>query len=119
MTAKAVNPEHSLRVGDILRSSWGYDQTNVNFYEVTAVTAKSVKLRPIESNVRETGVMCGRSTPCPGEYKSWDSFIDPAGTTKRVLRSTYNGETEEYIRLASFAFARKWDGEPAYTSWYA
>jgi hypothetical protein len=39
-----VNP---YKVGDILYSSWGYDQTNVDFYQVTKVGDKSVWVRPI------------------------------------------------------------------------
>lgn len=34
------------QVGDFFASSGGYDQTNVHFYRVTRVTAKSVWLQP-------------------------------------------------------------------------
>jgi hypothetical protein len=39
-----VNP---YKVGDLLYSSWGYDQTNVDFYQVTKVGDKSVWVKPI------------------------------------------------------------------------
>ena len=31
---------HTLKVGDILYSSWGYDQTNIDFYEVVEVPSR-------------------------------------------------------------------------------
>lgn len=38
-------------VGDILYDSWGYEQTNIDFFQVTNVTDKSVYLRPIASEI--------------------------------------------------------------------
>lgn len=38
------NWKNPYKVGDILYSSWGYDQTNVDFYQVTRTTAKGVYL---------------------------------------------------------------------------
>lgn len=39
-----VNPA---QVGDILYSDWGYDQTNINFYQVTKVIGKMVEVKEI------------------------------------------------------------------------
>jgi len=41
--------QHGLVEGDILYSSWGYDQTNVDFYQVTEVRGKHVIVREIAS----------------------------------------------------------------------
>ena len=35
----------SLRVGDILYSSWGWEQTNIDFYQVIAIRGSAVDLR--------------------------------------------------------------------------
>jgi len=43
-----VNP---YKIGDILYSSWGYEQTNVDFFQVTKVGDKSVWVRPIASEM--------------------------------------------------------------------
>ena len=48
-----------LNVGDILDSHWGYEQTNVDYYEVVGLTPKGVKIRQIESQRNYTGSMCG------------------------------------------------------------
>lgn len=61
--------ERKLAVGDVLRASWGYDQTNVDYYEVIELVGKaSVKVREIAQDKKEEGFMCGRTVPKPGEY---------------------------------------------------
>lgn len=66
--ASAARP-HPLTVGTVLVHSWGYDQTNVDFYEVTAVIgAATVEIRGIKGEKHHTGDMNGRCVPCPGEY---------------------------------------------------
>ena len=61
--------ERGLAVGDLLKSSWGYEQTNIDFYEVTKLIGKrSVELRAIASESVETGFMCGQCVPIPGRF---------------------------------------------------
>ena len=58
-----------LEVGDILVSSWGYDQTNIDYYEVTRlVGTKQVEIRMIGAESEETGFMSGRCVPTPGNF---------------------------------------------------
>ena len=49
-----------LAVGEILSSSWGYEQTNWDFYQIVKVSNKSIWLREIESE----------SKPC--NYRSYE-----------------------------------------------
>lgn len=56
------------KVGDLFRRSWGYDQTNIDWYEVVAVSGKMLTVRAIEQARVDTGDMCGRTTPQPGKY---------------------------------------------------
>jgi hypothetical protein len=62
---------HSLKVGNILRASWGYDQTNIDYYEVTAlIGAKMVEIREIEQARAECdGWLAGKCVPLPGHFK--------------------------------------------------
>jgi len=53
----------TLKVGDIVNTSWGYDQTNVDFFVVTRVSKSSAWVRPIASEVETTGNMSGRTWP--------------------------------------------------------
>jgi hypothetical protein len=43
--------ENPYRVGSIWRTSWGYDQTNVEYYQVVRETRASVWLREIAAEV--------------------------------------------------------------------
>jgi hypothetical protein len=63
--AEFVNP---YKVGDILNSSWGYDQTNVEFFQVLEVGKRSLKIREICQDYKETGYMSGQSKPVPGKF---------------------------------------------------
>lgn len=58
-----------LELGDVLVSSWGYDQTNTDYYEVTKLIGeKQVEIRMIGAQVEETGWLCGQSVPAPGKF---------------------------------------------------
>lgn len=56
---------HPYQPGDIFYTSWGYDQTNVEFYEVVAVTPASVKVQQVASKLDESG---RGVVPVPGEF---------------------------------------------------
>lgn len=51
------------KVGDLLYTSWGYDQTNVEFYAVTRVSGKRVWVREIAQDSESTGFMQARCWP--------------------------------------------------------
>lgn len=50
-----ISMEKAVEVGDIFAASWGYDQTNINFYQVVKVSAsgKSVHVSEIRSLMAE------------------------------------------------------------------
>lgn len=58
----------TLKVGDVLVASWGYEQTNVDFYEVVAVRGSVVEIREIDQERQATGDMTGTCMPKRGEY---------------------------------------------------
>lgn len=55
--AKSRAP-HSLKIGDILYASWGYDQTNVDYYKVTRTTKHTVDLITIGKKRSASGDRC-------------------------------------------------------------
>ena len=59
---------HDFKVGDVLRSSWGYDQTNIDWYEVTEVNGAHIIIREIAAMSEENGWMTGKCAPVPGDY---------------------------------------------------
>lgn len=49
-----------LKVGDIFYSSWGYDQTNIDFYKVLEITksGKSARIQMVGQKItRDAGFM--------------------------------------------------------------
>lgn len=102
----------TLKTGDVLVASWGYDQTNVDFYQVIDVAGKqTVIVREIAGTVTETGFMCGTVIPRPGVWVR-DSLL-----MKKRAQSL--GPNREYVKIDECRTAYPWDGKPEYTSWYA
>lgn len=62
--------ENPFKVGEVLYQSWGYDQTNIDFFEIIEVLPKSVRIRKIGQNtvVGSNGFMCENVTPAHGCY---------------------------------------------------
>jgi hypothetical protein len=52
-----------LTAGAILYTSWGYDQTNVEFFAVTRVSGRRTWIREIAAEYEATGDMTGRTWP--------------------------------------------------------
>lgn len=90
-----------INVGDIFYNSWGYDQTNVDFYEVVRTTERMVEIKPIQSRVVEGGAYSQSVEPVRGSYRDYDVIIDtgrssPYGQPERQtkmcrVRDGYNG----------------------------
>lgn len=102
-----------IKVGDIFETSWGYDQTNVNFYEVVGLTGASVKIRPIEKRiVQGNGPGGNQVVPVPGAYHDRDVLIGhgKAEVTKRI-QTGYRGAPGFSLE---HSWASKWDGQPVY-----
>lgn len=57
-----------LSAGDVLTGSWGYDQTNVEWFEVVAVRGRTVEIRELACESIDTAFMQGKSVPLPGQY---------------------------------------------------
>lgn len=107
LRAERKKDTHSLNVGAVLTHSWGYEQTNVDWYQVIAVVSdKTVVIRKIAPRVIDgegLGSMAGHSTP------HLHQFI---GEPMRV-RAGARGVSMR------FGTAAPWDGMPRYCSWYA
>lgn len=110
--AAARNAPSTLKVGDILSVSWGYDQTNVNFYQVIKTIGKrTVHIREIASKVVDD------NGPTTHVVAVKDAFLTPRDgqsandTYGRVMtKRVSNGRVKVY----EFASASLWDGRPMY-----
>lgn len=84
-----------VEVGEIYYSSWGYDQTNVDFYQVTGKTKAGFKIKAIHSSRVSADKVIALA----------DTFVEGA---KEMTKRTFS--------VSSFEHIRKWDGEPAYVT---
>lgn len=67
--AVLAKPQEHLKVGDVLRCMWGYDQTNIDYYEVVSLFGKrGALIRMIACEAIQTGYMQGESVPVKGHY---------------------------------------------------
>lgn len=101
------NQPHTLQIGDIMIHSWGYEQTNVDFYQVISKTEKTVKLQAIGQQVVKgsEGFMCCNVIPIK------NNFVNDKIITKKA-------DKDNYVSM-EFGCMLKWDGKPHYMSWYA
>lgn len=60
--------QNPYKVGDLFRQSWGYDQTNINWFECIAVNGKMLTVREIAQERIEDGFMSGKTVPLPGQF---------------------------------------------------
>ena len=132
--AEKVN-KYGVKVGDIFAASWGYDQTNVDFFQVVALVGES------SVRVREVYLDCVDDSPVSPmasdrTYRVTTKLLPPAshsvfikdqenGDLKRI-KPGYDKDPEEakahcFFNLSSFASAYKCTGETVkvYESWYA
>lgn len=92
----ARNGGHSLKVGDVLNSSWGYDQTNVDFYQVVEVPSKCFVIV-----CKIGGITVSDNGPSVRVKPNRDAFI---GEPKR-----YKAGPSNSISIASYANASQTD----------
>lgn len=95
--------------GDIYRTSWGYDQTNTEFFEVVRRTKATVTVRRIEARMgnRDHGEEAHRVYPVPGVYardvliESDAQQFDPVDGWSNPVRDRAQevGYTEKVCRL--------------------
>ena len=110
---KRITAEHTWKVGDIGVNSWGYDQTNIDYYQVTKTTKSSIWIRPI-------GYASMEGNGCFEQYNvtpAKDHFIG-SEIMKRVVFSEYNGKINEYVNM-SYGILSHWGGKPNLKTCYA
>jgi hypothetical protein len=95
----------SIQVGDVLCSSWGYEQTNIDFYQVIERIGKAtVVIREIAEDRTYDHSMSGTCMPVLNQ------FVGEA-MKKRI--------GDFGVKINSCSTASKWDGGSKYWSSYA
>lgn len=101
---------HTYKVGDILTSSWGYDQTNIDFYQVKEVKGAFVIFQEIAQKRTYDTQDTGSTMPVK------DAFLTNAPELRKKVTG---GNGYEYVNLSSYSSASKWDGKPKHWTAYA
>lgn len=94
----------TIKPGDILDTCWGYEQTNVEFFQVISIRGKTAVLREIgKRRVQATGPFSAEIAPIK------DHFVGNE-ITRRV-------SIGNYVRIDDVRFATPMDGETSHESW--
>lgn len=112
--AKRRGFKHGYKVGDVLHYSWGYEQTQCDFFEVVATTDHTVTIREIgQETVLDSTYQHGMAdmrVATPGKFLEKSEPL--------VKRVQYDAEGPGYVSMPH-GCASLWDGRPRYCSWYA
>lgn len=107
------NKPHTLKVGDILHHSWGWEQTNCDFYQVLSVTAHRATIQGIgDSTVEGSTIshgMADRRVAVPNSFHGEQITVKVDGTNHVCVSDG----------PLSHGSCSPWDGQPEYCSWYA
>lgn len=95
----------TLKKGDVLYGTWGYDQTNVDFYEVISVLgSRMIEIQEVKSRfVDWDGGPNAHSMPCIGEYQG------------KVMQKIVSNDR---VRINSYLSVGKWDGRSVSVTGY-
>jgi hypothetical protein len=93
------------KVGKIYYTSWGYDQTNVDFYKAVRETAASVWVQKVSHHIEQNAFMAGNAMPT-------DELVGEVMGPFRINKK-WGGFMIEGNHATEF------DGKPRYVSWYA
>ena len=106
------------KVGEILGTCWGYDQTNREFFEVIEIRGKHVIIRELAQERTATGWEQGNCVPLPGQYLSPRYEGDDRGKPMRKLAQP-NGVRISECQWASRETPQMVAGIPVYkpTGW--
>lgn len=123
-----------VKVGDIFSASWGYEQTNNDFFQVIALVGeKSVRVREVNPPIVRRDPVSGMAED--RVYKITGEILPPSphsvfikdqekGDLKRIKPGSFQDEEKAknncYFDISSYASAYKCNGETkkVYESWY-
>jgi len=105
------NKPHTLEVGDILYASWGYDQTNIDFFKVVELVGKTqVKIIGVDTNIESVPGCASQDLATPSNSSSDANIFtrkynptlkkyEPVTLLKKVDGSNNS------IKISSYAYA--------------
>ena len=114
-----LNASEHFKIGDFVVNTWGYEQTNVEFYEVIEVKNKSILVQEVGSMQVEGSMM---SHGMANKVVPSGLFVEDSKPfllkLKMVNWSNSGGLQCVICNPKSYYYFKKWSGEPQYQSWY-
>lgn len=95
---------NDVKVGDIFYASWGYEQTNIDFFQVVAKNKSMLTLRELKYTREITGHDQGYLTPLKNK------FCNDTEIKKRLSRGR--------LKIDSVRSATKLEAQKVWASWY-
>lgn len=114
---RAKEQAATVKVGDVMVASWGYEQTNIDYFEVVAKESTLLTIRKIAQTYEYDGWASGVTEPVPGafeRYTLWADESNEAGKRCKIDKYGYVKVTKDGV-----VSAKKWDGKPRRFSEYA
>ena len=109
-----------VKVGDLYVASWGYEQTNLSFFQVVKISAHNAWFIEVAPEIKaESDAAWGFRTV---------SFITDGGMLAPIHHPTFikdqlHGDRKSTkngtIKITEYAYAHKYNGSGLYESWYA
>jgi hypothetical protein len=102
-----------VQVGSIFVWSWGWEQTNLDFFQVIEKKTKSVIVREIAQETVEGSTYSHGIADNRVAVK--DAFLKDSKPQRKVLKFM---QGRPYLHQ-EYGWCELWDGTPQYSSWYA
>lgn len=108
--AKEMAANAVVNVGDLFYYSWGYDQTNIDFYQVVSVKNKTVVLESIAGKSIEgsEGFMCCKVSPVKDKF-----------TGERITKRIQSYSGKPCFSMSYGSLNPTTEDSQHYCSWYA
>ncbi len=106
-----------VQVGSIFCWSWGWEQTNLDFFQVIEKKAKSVIVREIAQETVEGSTYSHGMADNRVAVK--DAFLKDSKPQRKVLKFMQGENGGRPYLHQEYGWCGLWDGTAHYCSWYA
>lgn len=96
-------------------STWGYEQTNVDFYMVIRKTASTIWLQKAATAIRKNAGAWAQEYVAPIARPEKNAPV----IRRKIQKEPWGSKDEPWCRIESYSHATPWDGKPKLETSYA
>lgn len=116
---KAINKD-GVQIGDVFYDSWGWEQTNIDFYQVVALRGKTqIVLKAVAHEGKQTAFCQADVRPIKDQFLTGSYITHQQNSESGIIRRT--GKCGDRITAGSgmdVLFQTTWDAWHHETSYY-